>query len=400
MNLTRDLIFLVIYILGMSGILYWRKRQSDPALFFYCGTWTFMMMVTYFVVLEVFYHTFYFLIPLLFFSIFAFFYFKEKRRLINGVLFNTFLIVFGGYLGWLLIETQNIFIGGLLALIGIPILILLAIGIYILIIFLFWNGVVVMKKESRSLANLLTLLLGVALTIFLILDYTLVRWLPQWANALFAVIPFIFAYLLIVFFNFMTISILYQFNRPRYNQDYIVVLGAGLIDGERVSPLLAKRINKAIAFYWAQSKATLNPPVLLMSGGKGTDEKVAESIAMKQYALEKGITERDILVETNSTTTLENMLFSKEIMDQQMNGPYRAIFTSNNYHIFRAGLYARQAKLNANGIGAKTALYYLPNAILREFIAILVLHKKRHLIICGLMVGFAVFSALILKFAQ
>ncbi|STP39544.1 integral membrane protein [Enterococcus durans] len=400
MNLTRDLIFLVIYILGMSGILYWRKRQSDPALFFYCGTWTFMMMVTYFVVLEVFYHTFYFLIPLLFFSIFTFFYFKEKRRLMNGVLFNTFLIVFGGYLGWLLIETQNIFIGGLLALIGIPILILLAIGIYILIIFLFWNGVVVMKKESRSLANLLTLLLGVALTIFLILDYTLVRWLPQWANALFAVIPFIFAYLLIVFFNFMTVSILYQFNRPRYNQDYIVVLGAGLIDGERVSPLLAKRINKAIAFYWAQSKATLNPPVLLMSGGKGTDEKVAEAIAMKQYALEKGIPERDILVETNSTTTLENMLFSKEIMDQQMNGPYRAIFTSNNYHTFRAGLYARQAKLNANGIGAKTALYYLPNAILREFIAILVLHKKRHLIICGLMIGFAVFSALILKFAQ
>ncbi|WVT92267.1 YdcF family protein, partial [Enterococcus durans] len=256
------------------------------------------------------------------------------------------------------------------------------------------------EKESRSLANLLTLLLGVALTIFLILDYTLVRWLPQWANALFAVIPFIFAYLLIVFFNFMTVSILYQFNRPRYNQDYIVVLGAGLIDGERVSPLIAKRINKAIAFYWAQSKATLNPPVLLMSGGKGTDEKVAEAIAMKQYALEKGIPERDILVETNSTTTLENMLFSKEIMDQQMNGPYRAIFTSNNYHIFRAGLYARQAKLNANGIGAKTALYYLPNAILREFIAILVLHKKRHLIICGLMIGFAVFSALILKFAQ
>ena len=46
MNLTRDLIFLVIYILGMSGILYWRKRQIDPDLFFYCGTRTFMIMVT------------------------------------------------------------------------------------------------------------------------------------------------------------------------------------------------------------------------------------------------------------------------------------------------------------------------------------------------------------------
>ena len=90
-----------------------------------------------------------------------------------------------------------------------------------------------------------------------------------------------------------------------------------------------------------------------MSGGQGADEKVPEAIAMKQYAMEQGIPERDILVETNSTTTLENMLYSKEIMDQQMKGPYRAIFSSNNYHIFRAGLYARQAKLKANGIGAK-----------------------------------------------
>ena len=73
--------------------------------------------------------------------------------------------------------------------------------------------------------------------------------------------------------NFLTVSFLYQFNRPRYNQDFIVVLGAGLINGETVSPLLAKRINKAIAFYRAQSRATLNPPILLMSGGQGADEK-------------------------------------------------------------------------------------------------------------------------------
>ena len=173
------------------------------------------------------------------------------------------------------------------------------------------------------------------------------------------------------------------------------MLGAGLINGEIVSPLLAKRINKAIAFYRAQSRATLNPPILLMSGGQGADEKVPEAIAMKQYAMEQGIPERDILVETNSTTTLENMLYSKEIMDQQMKGPYRAIFSSNNYHIFRAGLYARQAKLKANGIGAKTAFYYLPNAFLREYIAILMMNKKRHMIICGLLFAGSAFLSLI-----
>lgn len=396
MNLTRDLIFSILYIIGMVGITIWRRKQKDPALFFYCGTWTFTMMLTYFIVLEIFYASFYFLIPLAFFSIFAFFYFTEKRRLLNGLIFNLFLISFGAYLLLLLFETQNIFIGGIFALIAVPALLILLFGIYILVVFLIWNGIIVLKRESRSLANLLTLLLGIALTLYLIATVFLINYLPAWINVLLSGIAVILIYLFIVFYNFMTVSFLYQFNRPRYNQNYIIVLGAGLINGERVSPLLAKRIDKAIAFYWAQSHATLNPPILLMSGGQGADEKLPEAIAMKNYALEKGIPERDILVETNSTTTLENMRFSKELMDRESGGgAYRAIFSSNNYHIFRAGLFAKQAQLKANGIGAKTAFYYLPNAFLREYIAILMLHKKRHMIVCGIILGLTGLLALI-----
>lgn len=139
--------------------------------------------------------------------------------------------------------------------------------------FSFWNGVTVLRRESHSLANLLTLILAIFLTLFLVFDFFLLKYLPQWINALFFCVPLILIYLFIVFYNFLTVSFLYQFNRPRYNQDFIVVLGAGLINGETVSPLLAKRINKAIAFYRAQSRATLNPPILLMSGGQGADEK-------------------------------------------------------------------------------------------------------------------------------
>ncbi len=136
MNLTRDLIFLVLYLIGVFSIVYWRKQKKDPSLFFYGSTWTFTVILTYFVVLEIFYSTFYFLIPLLFFSIFAFSYFTEKRRLLNGLLFNVFLISFGIYLFVLLYETQNIFLGGLIALITIPLLLVLLFGIYGLIVFL------------------------------------------------------------------------------------------------------------------------------------------------------------------------------------------------------------------------------------------------------------------------
>ncbi|OJG28030.1 hypothetical protein RU98_GL002239 [Enterococcus caccae] len=278
---------------------------------------------------------------------------------------------------------------------GIVLLLLLLIGLYALLAFLYWNAIVVLRKEGHSLANLLTLLLAIGLTAFLIFNYYSARILPQWASLLFGILPFIMFYFSIVFYNFLTISIIYQFNQPKYTQDYIIVLGSGLIDGKTVPPLLGKRIEKAMQFYKAQSDATLNPPKILMSGGKGDDEHIAESIAMKQYAIGKGIPEEAILVETNSKNTLENMRFSKEIMEQDFGGTdFRAIFTTNNFHLFRAGLFAKMANLNADGIGARTAFYFLPNAFLREFIAIVMMHKRRHLIMCSLIALMMILLAL------
>ena len=77
MNLNSDMIFLDLYLIGVFSIDYWRKQKKDPSLFFYGSTWTFTVILTYFVVLEIFYSTFYFLIRLLFFCIFAFSFFTE-----------------------------------------------------------------------------------------------------------------------------------------------------------------------------------------------------------------------------------------------------------------------------------------------------------------------------------
>ncbi len=86
------------------------------------------------------------------------------------------------------------------------------------------------------------------------------------------------------------------------------------------------------------------------------------------------------------------MLFSKEIMDSlKPEGKYNSIFTTNNFHLFRAGIYARQAGLNSQGIGSKTAFYYWPNAMIREYVAIVVMGRKRHMKICGTILGFALF---------
>lgn len=385
----------VIYLIGIFAIPKWRRKKVNRDWKFFEILWFSLCFIIYVIYLEVQLHTYYFLIPSSFLLLFLFCYFKEKRRLVNGLFFNLFLVVGMTYLSVLLIRTLNPLLIILAAITGAFLLLLILIGLYALLVFLYWNAIVVLRKEGHSLANLLTLLLAISLTVFLIFNYYSARILPQWASLLLGILPFIMFYFSIIFYNFLTISMIYQFNQPKYNQNYIIVLGSGLIDGKTVPPLLGKRIEKAIEFYKAQSDATLNPPKILMSGGQGNDEHIAESIAMKNYALEKGIPEEAILVETNSKNTLENMRFSKEVMEQDFGGTnFQAIFTTNNFHLFRAGLFAKMASLKADGIGARTAFYFWPNAFLREFIAIVMMHKRRHMIVCSLIVLMMILFAL------
>jgi len=247
----------------------------------------------------------------------------------------------------------------------------------------------------------LTLILGLAIVALIILRTIGPRILPDWSVILLSIPTTIAFYFFVVFWNFLSISLIYQLNKPKYNQDFVIVLGAGLIGGKKVTPLLAKRIDRAIQFYREQSEKTLSPPQLLMSGGQGPDEKIPESQAMREYALEQGIPDEDIIMEAQSTNTLENMKFSKEIMEREKPSGYHAIFTSNNYHIFRAGMYAEDVGLKIDGIGSKTARYYLPNAFLREFIAVALMNKRLHLIVCGLITfGFVALAILNFLFVR
>lgn len=64
------------------------------------------------------------------------------------------------------------------------------------------------------------------------------------------------------------------------------------------------------------------------------------------------------------------------------------MFTTNNYHVFRAAMYAKRANLKADGVGSKTAFYFLPTAMIREFIGIL--SRQKTLIVLILIFWIAV----------
>ena len=167
---------------------------------------------------------------------------------------------------------------------------------------------------------------------------------------------------------------------PQYNKDYIIILGCKIKKDGTLYPLVKGRVDKAIEFYKAQLEKTGKAAYFVPSGGKGSDEIIAEGEAMKNYLIEQGIPEDRILAETKSATTRENMKFSKAIIDEQ-NPDAKIVFSTTSYHVFRSGAIAYHNGINIEGIGSKTKWYFWPNAFLREVAGIFTTQPKKQILV-------------------
>ncbi len=173
-------------------------------------------------------------------------------------------------------------------------------------------------------------------------------------------------------------------HEPETDKDFIIILGCGLKSDGTPLPLLRGRIDRALDFYNKQLDLTGKAPVLVASGGKGPDEAIAESTAIKNYLLDRGVPEDRIIEESRSTDTLENMRFSKELIFG-INPEAKIAFSTTNYHVFRSGIFARRVKMRAVGMGAGTKWYFWPNAAVREFAGLLTKHRvKQAVILCAM----------------
>ncbi|NKZ20643.1 YdcF family protein [Streptococcus ovuberis] len=275
------------------------------------------------------------------------------------------------------VETSRL-LYGLVLILGLFLVLGAALGPLLLIMMLLLNGVKLLRREGVKWDNFLSL--GLALSLFIYL-YFFPRLASQFTSFslfyyLYLLVGLIITYVLILSFAYTLAAILNAYHPPhRGKLRYLVVLGAGLM-GDQVTPLLASRIDKAIAIYRKRPGCKL-----IMSGGQGPDELVAEAKAMADYAIEQGVPESDILLEDQSKNTQENIRFSVQLMPE---GSRFAVVT-NYYHLFRALNFARLEGVPCIGYGAKTKFYFSLNAFIREFIGYLVISRKIHLVLFGIL---------------
>ena len=214
-------------------------------------------------------------------------FWKDNRSLWNPVLFLLSLISSYFYLGYLFYQNgyEKIhFAFFIFSFILLPILIFLS-GI-----FLIYNGLILLKREGRSKANYLSMLLGIVILLFFaLISFRLggqneLFYTNHFLNILFVFIFYSYFIFGFAFAGFMLYSILYLFIPKKKHYDFIIIHGAGLLGGEKVTPLLKRRIDKAVEAYHKSKNSNIK---IIASGGQGADEKISEAQAIYNYIIEE-----------------------------------------------------------------------------------------------------------------
>ncbi|WP_411256509.1 YdcF family protein [Neobacillus niacini] len=143
--------------------------------------------------------------------------------------------------------------------------------------------------------------------------------------------------------------------------DYLIILGAR-VKGEIPSLSLQYRIDAA-ADYMKNNKET----IAIASGGQGPGEDISEAEAIKAGLLAHGISSNRIILEDRSTDTVENIRFSKKLIPDHLE---TGLAVTNDFHLYRAKLIAKDQGLNLQGLPAETPLVAIPKSYLREYLAI------------------------------
>ena len=145
---------------------------------------------------------------------------------------------------------------------------------------------------------------------------------------------------------------------PVGDSDVIIVLGAQVKEDGTPSVALERRLTAALESY--QEK----PQLIIVCGAQGINEPRAEGDVMRNWLIEKGVRPEDVVAETASFNTRENLIYARAIMEHR--GLSQALVVTSDYHVARALELCRQTGISATGKGSPSKPEYFIKNHIRE----------------------------------
>lgn len=144
----------------------------------------------------------------------------------------------------------------------------------------------------------------------------------------------------------------------RQESDVIIVLGAQVKEDGTPSEALRRRMIAALEVYREKRQT------IIVCGAQGANEPRAEGDVMRDWLIAQGVHEEDIVAETASFNTRQNLEYAKAIMEHR--GLSRALIVTSDYHVARALRLCAQTGIEATGKGSPSKPEYFIKNHLRE----------------------------------
>lgn len=258
-------------------------------------------------------------------------------------------------------------------------------------LFMTITDIILISKEGFSLGNdfgmIIAILLLIAGGVAYYMEYYPSIYITNEMRNTFYIL---YCYFTCQFFAVIFDEIIIGEHKPDLDKDYILILGCQIRDDGSLYPTIRGRVEEAITFAEKQLRLTGKAAIFMPTGGKGSDERLSEGEAMKRYLILNKIPEERIIAETESTTTYENLVNCRRIINDDTK---KVAFSTTNYHVFRSGIIANEIGWKIDGMGAKTVMYNWPNAMAREFIALIAKTWKVQIVMALLLTGIAIYGA-------
>lgn len=155
--------------------------------------------------------------------------------------------------------------------------------------------------------------------------------------------------------------------------DYLLVLGCR-VRGDKPEETLATRIDAAADFLKQHKKTK----AICCGGIVHTDQTKSEAQAICEGLLSAGIDASRIILEGRSTTTEENFINAKKIIDElNPDSSPEIAFLSSEFHLLRAGKICERAGVNASSVAAPSPKSKRLKNYARELIVFPAVYKRR-----------------------
>ena len=197
---------------------------------------------------------------------------------------------------------------------------------------------------------------------------------------------FFSAFLLITLFN-----LLYPKNYIKEDEgkgyDYIIVFGAGISDGKTL--VMNSRLDNAIEYAKRYRRCKF-----VLTGAKGEREPIEEAVYMRNYMVERGVSDAMIIIDPYSINTRENIfnaltlirkdVFRRNPREKIITRPFKNDenkfdldflnigFMSSEFHLTRINLMAKKYGIyKPYDIPCNTRTVYKPYLYIREDLSLI-----------------------------